>query len=41
MDKDSGLVHHLKVTGANEHDVTVTPDLMHGEEEDYTVTADI
>ena len=34
MDKDSGLVHHLKVTGANEHDVTATPDLMHGEEEE-------
>ena len=33
-DKDSGLVHHLKVTGANEHDVTATPDLMHGEEEE-------
>ena len=31
VDKDSGLVHHLKVTGANEHDVTATPDLMHGE----------
>ena len=25
VDKDSGLVHHLKVTGANEHDVTATP----------------
>ena len=34
MDKDSGLVHHLKVTGANEHDVTATPDLMHGEEKE-------
>lgn len=34
VDKDSGLVHHLKVTGANEHDVTATPDLMHGEEEE-------
>ena len=34
MDKDSGLVHHLKVTGANEHDVTAVPDLMHGEEKE-------
>ena len=34
VDKDSGLVHHLKVTGANEHDVTAAPDLMHGEEEE-------
>ena len=34
VDKGSGLVHHLKVTGANEHDVTATPDLMHGEEEE-------
>ena len=34
MDKDSGLVHHLKVTGANEHDVTATPDPMHREEKE-------
>ncbi len=34
VDKDSGLVHHLEVTGANEHDVTVTSKLMHGEEEE-------
>ena len=34
VDKDSGLVHHLEVTGANEHDVTATPDLMYGEEEE-------
>ena len=34
VDKDSGLVHHLKVTGANEHDVIATPDLMHGEEKE-------
>lgn len=34
MDKDSGLVHHLNVIGANEHDVTATSDLMHGEEEE-------
>lgn len=31
-DKDSGLVHHLEVTSANEHDVTVTSKLLHGEE---------
>ncbi len=34
MDKDSGLVHHLKVTGANEHDVTAAPDPMHREEKE-------
>lgn len=33
VDKDSGLVHHLEVTSANEHDVTITSKLMHGEEE--------
>lgn len=37
-DKDSGLVHHLEVTPANEHDVTVTSKLLHGEEE--TVNGD-
>lgn len=37
-DKDSGLVHHLEVTSANEHDVTVTSKLLHGEEE--TVNGD-
>ncbi len=31
-DKDSGLVHHLETTAANVHDVTVTPKLLHGEE---------
>ena len=34
MDKDSGLVHHLKVTGANEQDVTAAPDPMHREEKE-------
>lgn len=33
VDKTSGLVHHLEVTGANVHDVTVVPQLLHGEEE--------
>ena len=32
VDKKSGLAHHLKVTAANEHDVTVVPDLLTGEE---------
>ncbi len=32
VDKDSGLVHHLETTAANVHDVTVTPKLLHGEE---------
>ena len=32
-DKDTGLVHHLEVTAANEHDVTVSSKLLHGEEE--------
>ena len=41
VDKDSGLVHHLKVTGANEHDSNVVADLMHGEEKPSTATADI
>lgn len=33
VDKASGLTHHVEVTAANEHDVTVTPKLLHGEEE--------
>ena len=33
VDKDSGLVHSLKVTSANVHDVTVVPDLLTWEEE--------
>jgi IS5 family transposase len=32
VDSDSGLVHHLETTAANVHDVTVTPELLHGEE---------
>lgn len=33
VDKDSGLVHTVVVTSAKEHDVTVTSQLLHGEEE--------
>lgn len=33
VDRDSGLVHHVKTTSANEHYVTATSELMHGEEE--------
>ena len=33
MDKDTGLVHTLKVTAANVHDVTMTEGLLTGEEE--------
>lgn len=32
VDSNSGLVHHLETTAANVHDVTVTPQLFHGEE---------
>ena len=34
VDKDSGLLHTIKTTSANEHDVTVTSDLLTGEEEE-------
>ena len=33
MDKDSGLVHTTETTAANVSDVSVTPKLLHGEEE--------
>jgi IS5 family transposase len=33
VDKDSGVVHHVEVTAANVHDVTVVPSLLYGEEE--------
>ncbi|MBQ8965436.1 IS5 family transposase [Ruminococcus sp.] len=33
VDRESGLVHHVDTTSANEHDVTATSRLMHGEEE--------
>ena len=33
VDSESGLVHHAETTSANEHDVTMTSKLMHGEEE--------
>ena len=32
VDKETGLVHHVEVTSANVHDVTVTPRLLTGEE---------
>jgi len=32
VDRDSGLVHTVEVTGANVHDVTMTPKLLTGEE---------
>ncbi|MCM1364175.1 MAG: IS5 family transposase [Faecalibacterium sp.] len=34
VDKDTGLIHTVKVTSANEHDVTITSQLLHGEEDD-------
>lgn len=33
MDEENGLVHTVKTTSANEHDVTVMNELLHGEEE--------
>lgn len=38
VDRDSGLVHTVKATPANVHDVSMTPELLHGEEE--TVNGD-
>ena len=38
VDRDSGLVQTVKATGANVHDVSMTPELLHGEEE--TVNGD-
>ena len=32
VDKDSGLVHHVEVTSANVHDITMLSKLIHGEE---------
>ena len=32
VDKDSGIVHTLKVTAANQHDVSMTSELLTGEE---------
>ena len=32
VDKTSGLVHHVEVSAANVHDVTVVPKLLYGEE---------
>lgn len=33
VDKDTGLAHTVKATGANVHDVTMVPELLTGEEE--------
>lgn len=33
VDESSGLAHTVKVTPANKHDVTMTAELMHGDEE--------
>lgn len=33
VDRESGLVHHVKTTAANEHDVTAVSELMYGEED--------
>ena len=33
VDRDSGIVHTVRATAANVHDVTMTSELMHGEEE--------
>jgi IS5 family transposase len=32
VDKETGLAHHMEVTGANVHDVTMVPKLLTGEE---------
>ncbi len=33
VDEENGLVHTVKATAANEHDVTVMSEMLHGEEE--------
>ena len=35
VDRESGLVHHVETTAANEHDVTVASRLLHGEEDTF------
>lgn len=32
MDRETKLVHHIRTTSANEHDVTVVHELLNGEE---------
>lgn len=34
VDKDSSIAHHVEVTAANVHDITMLPKLMHGTEEE-------
>ena len=41
VDKDSGIVYTLEVTGANEHDVSMTSKLLIGEKKSFTETAAI
>ena len=41
MDKDSGIVHTVKVTTANQHVVSMTSELLTGEEALFTETAAI
>lgn len=41
VDKDSGIVYTLEVTGANEHDVSMTSKLLTGEKKSFTETAAI
>lgn len=38
VDRDTGITHHLKVTAANEHDVTAVAELLYGDED--TVNGD-
>ena len=41
VDKDSGIVHTVKVTAANQHDVSMTSELLTGEETvDYMIQDD-
>ena len=35
VDKDSGLVHHVKATAANVHDTEAVDDIIHGEEDEF------
>ena len=34
VDRDTGILHHIKITAANVHDVTAVPDLLNGTEEE-------
>ena len=41
VDKDSGLVHTVKDTSTNVHDVTLVPELSTGRKQSYTATVGI